>query len=310
MFFGLASGSRFAQLEHRPGGARTLDIVENTFEEQLRRIKRRASGAAGLTRPTSSFDNEAGERQHGRDGAAPRHPQGGIGRLLPAPRPHPALVRGLRARRQVEVAERHEQVRHDRRRDDRRSRFDDWLLVVSGSRRRCGGRQPAAQRWGSGISGVRVDDLGVSTRKVDELVKTLGLDGISKSQVSRCERALRSAIPRRCWTRSVSDDPPACGGLAGSCARPRGRRRTRGSVIASQPRRSGRSSAVGRRPDGGDRVRGARRGVVAPRWGTAGPKARGAKRTTGTRTTRTGRNTRGNTKKRKDTGTRGTKRTR
>ena len=276
MFFGLASGSRFAQLEHRPGGARTLDIVENTFEEQL------ASDQAARQRCRGTDAADVKLRQRG--GRAAARP----GRSRPAApsrrhRPAPASASALTPRLCADCEQ------------DARSRLPSAMsrsgtiaegtTAAAGSTTGCSSCPAAAagaavdsrrpSGGDRGISGVRVDDLGVSTRKVDELVKTLGLDGISKSQVSRCERALRSAIPRRCWTRSVSDDPPACGGLAGSCARPRGRRRTRGSVIASQPRRSGRSSAVGRRPDGGDRVRGARRGVVAPRWGTAGPKGQG-----------------------------------
>ena len=48
---------------------------------------------------------------------------------------------------------------------------------------------------------------GVSTRKVDELVKALGLDGISKSQVSRMCQELDTVVePFR--TRQLADEYP------------------------------------------------------------------------------------------------------
>src|SRR2546428_11491055 len=48
---------------------------------------------------------------------------------------------------------------------------------------------------------------GVSTRKVDDLVKALGLDGISKSQVSRLCAALDEEVERFRQRRLEGEDP-------------------------------------------------------------------------------------------------------
>ena len=72
---------------------------------------------------------------------------------------------------------------------------------------------------------------GVSTRKVDELVKALGLDGISKSQVSRGARACSCRVP---------------GGRRGRQTRSRGRRGRRRRPQPAARRVAG--PATGSRP--------------------------------------------------------------
>ena len=102
---------------------------------------------------------------------------------------------------------------------------------------------------------------GVSTRRVDDLVRSLGCEGISKSQVSRIcaeldtEARHEAAQPRR--ARARLDHERGRGVLAGVPARPRGTRAL------------GRRTRDLRRPpraQGGDRDR-LRRRLVAALWG-------------------------------------------
>ena len=65
----------------------------------------------------------------------------------------------------------------------RGSYFPDWLLEP---------RRRAEQVLTQGVCQCYVE--GVSTRRVDDIVRTLGIEGISRSQVSRLAKSLDAAV--------------------------------------------------------------------------------------------------------------------
>lgn len=66
------------------------------------------------------------------------------------------------------------------------SHFPDWLLER---------RRRAEQAFVSVIADAYL--AGVSTRRVDKLVRQLGVEGMSKSQVSRQRSSGRTTLPER-----------------------------------------------------------------------------------------------------------------
>ena len=73
------------------------------------------------------------------------------------------------------------------------SYFPDWLVQP---------RRRAEQAFVSGIADAYL--AGVSTRRVDKLVRQLGVEGMSKSQVSRLARSLDAIVETSAPARSTA----------------------------------------------------------------------------------------------------------